>query len=402
VQVLDQIRVIELGPGPAVAFAGKLYADFGADVIKVEPPGGDPTRRMGPFPGDHADPEHSAAYAFFNRNKRGVTLDPHHVDGQRILRHLAESADLILAAASLAELAEWGITLESLRAVQPGIVIASLTPWGEAGPYSGFAATMLVADAIAGPLSISGNPGRAPLSKPYNVVAAQVGNTFASTSLAAVMASRRAEEGQIVEVSATDVLMTCFDRRAICHIVYQVTGDIVTRPFGGASRSVLPAGRKQAKDGWVEMATMPIWVPRMLATLDDEALTGYFKDHPDFLLRPETAERIHPVLSAWLAARTRKECFEQAVLQHGWPVYPVNEPRDVINDRHFVDRGTFVEFDHPVAGTQRQLGPPWRMADGGFEARRAAPTLGQHNDEVFAELGLADGELVRARALEVI
>jgi crotonobetainyl-CoA:carnitine CoA-transferase CaiB-like acyl-CoA transferase len=153
----------------------------------------------------------------------------------------------------------------------------------------------------------------------------------------------------------------------------------------------------------VEIATLPIWVPRMLATLGDPELSEYFEQHPDVLARPETEERIEPVLRAWLGAHTRQECFEQAVIAHGWPVYPVNSPRDVLADRHFVDRGDFVDFQHPVAGTQRQLGAPWRMGEGGFAPRRAAPLLGQHNGEILhGELGLRDGQLIRARALEVI
>jgi len=403
VQVLDQIRVVELGAGPAIGFAGKLFADFGADVIKVEPPEGDPLRRLGPFPAGEPHPEGSAAFAFFNRNKRGVTLDAGTAAGRSMLRGLAESADLVLAAHSRAELASWGIDLRTLESMQPAVVIASLTPFGDSGPYAGFEATTLIADAIAGPVSVSGNPGHAPLSKPFNLVAAQVGNALASASLAAVIASRRAEEGQFVEVSMTDTLMTCFDRRAICHIVYQQTGDIVSRPFGGSAMGVLPRGRQMASDGWVEIATLPIWVPRMLATFGDEELTEYFRQTPDALARPETEARIAPVLRAWLAAHTRQGCFEQAVIAHGWPVYPVNEPRDVVRDRHFIERGDFVDVEHPVAGTQRQLGAPWRMAEGGFAINRAAPLLGQHNGEILGgELGLTDSQLIRARTLGVL
>ena len=402
-QALDQIRVVELGEGIALAFAGKLFADFGADVIKVEAPDGDPARRSGPFPHDRPDPEASAAFAFFNRNKRGVTLDIATAAGRELLEPLAASADLVLSGLSLAELAAAGITQESLTAARPGAVLASLTPFGESGPYAGFQATDLVADSIAGPMSVNGSPGRAPLTKPFNVIAAQVGNAFASAAMAAVFASSRGAPGQTVEVSATDVLMTSFDRRAICHMVYQLTGEIVSRPFGGSAAGVLPRGRNRCKDGWVEIATLPVWVPRMLATLGDAELTAYFAEHPDAPARPETAERVRPILAAWLAEHTMAECFDAATLQHGWPVYPVYGPRDVLADRNFAERGSFVEFDHPVAGPQKQLGAPWRMGEGGFEARRAAPTLGQHNEDVWrGELGIDGADLARARAQGVI
>ena len=151
-QALDQIRVVEIGPGVAISFAGKLFADFGADVIKVEEPDGDPSRRSGPFPADQPDPERSAAFGFFNRNKRGVTLAAAAAGtAATLLADLAATADLVLAALSLRELAELGLSLDALAARHPGIVLASLTPWGEDGPYAGFAATQLVADAIARP-----------------------------------------------------------------------------------------------------------------------------------------------------------------------------------------------------------------------------------------------------------
>jgi crotonobetainyl-CoA:carnitine CoA-transferase CaiB-like acyl-CoA transferase len=387
-QALDQIRVVEIGPGVAISFAGKLFADFGADVIKVEEPDGDPSRRLGPFPHDEPDPERSAVFGFFNRNKRGVTLATKAAGRKQLLADLTASADLVLAGLSLPQLAALGLSLEALAARRPGIVLASLTPWGEEGPYAGFEATMLVADAIAGPVSVSGLPPRAPLSKPMNLVAAQVGNSMASAALAAVLSARRSGEAQLVQLSATDLLMTQMDRRSMCLLGYQLTGDVTERPFGRARETPLPRGKHQCLDGSVDIVTSPAWVPRMLATLNDPGLTSFFAEHPDASVRIETAELLEPVLHAWLSTRTRAECFEQATLVHGWPVFPVNPPHDVVRAQNFIDRGLFVEFDHPVAGRQQQLGPPWRMAEGGFAARRAAPLLGQHNAEIFgAELG---------------
>ena len=140
-QALDQIRVVEIGPGVAISFAGKLFADFGADVIKVEEPDGDPEPPVGAVPGRPARPGAKRRLRFFNRNKRGVTLAAATPDGRARLADLAVTADLVLAALSLRELADLGLSLEALAARHPGIVLASLTPWGEDGPYAGFAAT---------------------------------------------------------------------------------------------------------------------------------------------------------------------------------------------------------------------------------------------------------------------
>jgi CoA:oxalate CoA-transferase len=401
-QALDGLTVLELGEGVAVAFAGKSFADFGADVIKVESPGGDPARRWGPFPGGRADPEASAPFLFFNRNKRGVTLDPSGRAGRDLLAGLAGRADLILAAVSLRELAGLGLSLGALAPARPAVVIASLTAFGEDGPYRDFQATELTADAIGGPVSMTGQPTRAPLSKPMHLVAAQVGNHLAAAALAGVYASRQSGEAQEVEVSATDVLLTSFDRRAIGLITYAVTGDTITRPFGGTRANSLPFGRFACADGFVVIASAPRWVPRMLATLDDAGLSAYFAAHPDADTLPETVGVLAPVLSQWLSAHTRDECFAQATLARGWPVFPVNQPGDLLSDDHFTGRDYFPELVHPVAGPHRGPGAPWRMQDGGFQARMAAPTLGQHNAAVYGELGVEPEQLLRARALGII
>jgi CoA:oxalate CoA-transferase len=401
-QALGGLTVLELGEGVAVAFAGKTFADFGADVVKVEAPGGDPARRWGPFAGGRPDPEASAPFLFFNRNKRGVTLDPARRDGRDLLARLAAGADLILAASSLRDLAGLGISTAALAPGRPGVVIASLTAFGEDGPYRDYRATELTADAMGGPVSMTGQPSRAPLSKPMHLVAAQVGNTLAAAALAAVVASRRAGQAQDVEVSATEVLLTSFDRRAIGLITYAVTGDTITRPFGGTRANSLPFGRYPCADGFVVLACAPRWVPRMLATLGDEGLAGFFAAHPDAATLPETVDVLAPVLERWLSAHTRDECFAQATLARGWPVFPVNQPGDLLDDAHFAGRDYFPELVHPVAGRHRGPGAPWRMGDGGFEARRAAPTLGQHNADVYGELGVDPGQLRRARALGII
>ena len=331
-----------------------------------------------------------------------MTLDPARRDGRELLGRLAAAADLILAAISLRDLAELGISTASLAPGRPGVVIASLTAFGEDGPYRDYRATELTADAMGGPVSMTGQPPRAPLSKPMHLVAAQVGNTLAAAALAAVVASRRAGEAQDVEVSATEVLLTSFDRRAIGLITYAVTGDTITRPFGGTRANSLPFGRYPCADGFVVLACAPRWVPRMLATLGDEGLAGFFAAHPDAATLPETVDVLEPVLTRWLSAHTRDECFAQATLARGWPVFPVNQPGDLLDDAHFAGRDFFPELVHPVAGPHRGPGAPWRMGDGGFEARRPAPVLGQHNADVYGELGVDPAQLRRARALGII
>ena len=202
---------------------------------------------------------------FYDQRRVGDPANPSDQSLSGAVARLAAGGDLILAALSLRDLAGLGISLSALAPERPAVVIASLTAFGEDGPYRDFRATELTADAMGGPVSMTGQPPRAPLSKPMHLVAAQVGNTLAAAALTAVVASRRAGEAQEVEVSATEVLLTSFDRRAIGLISYAVTGDTITRPFGGTRANSLPFGRYPCADGFVVLACTPrsasTWFP---------------------------------------------------------------------------------------------------------------------------------------------
>jgi CoA:oxalate CoA-transferase len=401
-QALSGIRVLELCRDVAGAFAGRLFADFGADVIKIEPPGGDPTRRMGPFPGDRPHPEQSGLFLHLNRNKRGITLRLEEPSGRALFRRLAATADVVLESFGPGCLEAWDLGWERLAEGNPRLVLARLSTWGQTGPYREYPGDAFVAHAFGGPWYETGSPTRPPLTKPGEMVACQIGNTFAAAVLGAVYLARRTGEGQEIDASAVEILLASVDRRAITNFTYQMTGNLPRR-LGQPPRGPLPRGLYPCADGLVDIATVPAWVPRMLATLNDPELTAYFKENPHAPYEPATADRVEPVLRRWLSARTRQQCFAEAVLEHGWPVYPVNTVRDVLEDPHFRARGFFVDVDHPVAGRLPYVGAPWRMAEGGFAVRRPAPLLGQHNAEVLGgELGLGTEDLARLHAAGVI
>src|SRR5581483_12233746 len=160
---LHGIRVLELGGFVSAPFTGKLLADYGADVIKVEPPDGDPARRHGPFPGDHPDAETSALYLYLNTNKRSVVLDLATGDGQAGLRRLARDADLLIENLPPGQLDGWGLGYPVLAGANPRLVVVSLTPYGQDGPYATAPATNLTMFAAGGQMAITGDPDREPL-----------------------------------------------------------------------------------------------------------------------------------------------------------------------------------------------------------------------------------------------
>ncbi|MBE3555836.1 MAG: CoA transferase [Firmicutes bacterium] len=401
-QVLSDVRVLDLTDSIAGPFAGKLFADFGADVIKVEPPQGDPARRYGPFPGDRPHPEASALFLHLNRNKRGITLNLAEPAGRELFLQLAKSVDIVLESFAPGQMDAWGIGFEKLRMAKPSIVVGSLTPYGQYGPYATYRANDICYYAIGGPMNATGAADLTPIKKTLNMVEAQAGNTFASQVMAAFMVGRYQGEGQHVDVAAVESQLGSVDRRIIFLLTYQFNGETSSRS-AGLGVSTLPMGIYPCADGYVQIMTTPAWAGRMLATLQDESLNAYFKEHPMAAMDPSTAEVVQEVLYPWLLSHTKQECFEEADLKNGWPVFPLSTIEDVMNDPHFEARQYFLEIEHPVAGKLRYPGAPWRMAEGGFEVRRAAPLLGEHNEEIYCEeLGLSSEELARLRALGIV
>jgi crotonobetainyl-CoA:carnitine CoA-transferase CaiB-like acyl-CoA transferase len=253
---------------------------------------------------------------------------------------------------------------------------------------------------MGGPMNCTGVADLYPVKKALLMVEAQAGNVLAGAVLAAYLVATEQGEGQQVDVAAVETQLGSIDRRMTYELAYQFHGESSTR--GDLLDLPLPWGIYPCADGYVQIATVGAWLDRMLATLDDPELTRFFAEHPEAVFDPATRERIEGPLFTWLLGHTKQECFEAATLTHQWPVFPVNTVEDVMNDPHFRARGFFVAADHPRAGRLEYPGAPFRMAEGGFRWRRPAPLLGEHNREVYGELGLSTRDLVDLRGLGVI
>lgn len=402
-QVLSDVRVLELCDSIAGPFAGKCFADFGADVLKIEPPQGDPARRYGPFPHDIPNPEASGLFLHLNRNKRGLTLDLQQESVRQLFLQLVPSADIILESFAPGQMERWGLGFETLRAIKPSIVVGSLTPFGQYGPYATYRGNDITYYAMGGPMNGTGSPELTPLRKTLQMVEAQAGQTFAGQVLAAFLVARYQGEGQHVDVAGVETQLGSVDRRIIFELSYQFTGETTNRESLSGAVGTLPMGIFPCADGYVQILTTPAWAPRMLKTLDSPELYAYFRENPMAALDPQTGPLVQEVLFPWLLTHTKQECFELADLQNGWPVFPINTVEEVVQDPHFQERGYFIDIDHPVAGKQRYAGPPWRMGEGGFQVRYPAPLLGQHNEAIFCgELGLTKEQLARLSNLGII
>ncbi|MEM7272331.1 MAG: CoA transferase [Actinomycetota bacterium] len=366
---LAGVRVVEVAEGIAGPYAGKLLADFGADVIKVEPSGGDRSRSTGPFDGA-PDLEGSALFLHCNTNKRSIVAeDPETID------RLVASADVVIQSSPEPDPA-------TLRDRHPGLVVVTVTPFGLTGPHAGMVGEEIVHYAYGGPMSASGSVDNGPLKMGGDVGQYQCGTVAAVTALAGLALSEQSGRGTHIDLSNVETQVASIDRRMTYLLYAAYRGQNVERP-GGYRISTLPNGCRPTLDGHVQLSTLVNWVPRMLAVVDNPDLSAIYDD-PGFMFDETAGELTDAFILGWTLTMEKQQAME-AGQAASWPVTAVNRPIDLLDDPHFAERGFFVPVEHPAAGTIRQPGPPIRMADG-WRLERPAPLLGQHTDEILAEL----------------
>ena len=356
----DGVRVVEVATGVAGPYVGKLLGDYGADVIKIEPPGGDPARLNGPFVRDVADPEQSGLFLHLNTNKRSIVAEPH----SELVAGLAAQADVIIesgaaGAASRAMVARW-------RATNPKLVVASLTPFGQDGPYASYRGEDIAFYALGGPMQATGVIEREPLKLAGNLLQYQCGAVGAVAVLGALRRAEASGVGAAIDVSNLETQVGSIDRRINYLLWRQWTGRNVTRP-PAYGQAVLPFGYYPATDGYAAIIVVANWIPKLLDVLDDDELRARFAT-PAWMTDPETGGHLDAVIYNWLSTRTKHQAMVEAQAAR-WPVTALNRPTDLLVDAHFNVRGFFADVDHPVAGCYRTPGPGWRM-DNGWALRR--------------------------------
>ena len=369
-QPLEGIRVVELAQGIAGSYAGKLLADYGADVVKVEPVGGDGVRALGPFPAGSEDPELGGLHLHLNTNKRSMIGGP----DDDVVQKLIAGADVVLQSEPRPDPAD-------LRRSHPGLVVVTLTSFGLTGPLAGRKGAEIVHYAFGGPMSATGNPEREPLKMGGELGQYQCGTIGAVATLAGLAVVARSGEGVHVDLSYVETQIGSIDRRMTYLLYASYRGQDAPRQ-GGYNVSPLPGGCRPAADGHVQVSTLMNWIPRMLGVLDDPEMSALFDD-PMWLFSETHPDLADAQLLQWTVVRGRQEAMDEAQSK-GWPVTAVNRPVDLLSDPHFDERGFFVDVEHPAAGVTRQAGSPIRMEDG-WSIRRPAPMLGQHTEELLAE-----------------
>ena len=403
-QALTGVRVLDLSGNVAGAYGAKLLADFGAEVLKVEPPEGDHLRRLGPFPGDIPNPEKSGLFLWLNLNKQGITLDVCTATGLELLRRLVAQADILISTFPPGEVEGLGLTYDSLAPYNPAIVVAAITPFGMAGRYRDYRATEIVLDAWGHAMSSTGAPDREPLKIGGFLRHYFTGQVVAVAALGAEMEAELSGRGQMLDISMMDVQAGSIDRRSTYLLRYQYLGEIVSRESARMRVGNVQFGFHPCKDGWVSGGISPFSWPKFCNMLG----------HPEWATDPRynpirekmesgaVQEELEGHFLHWLMQRTRAEVFEEAK-RFKVEIFPVNTFGDLIHDKLWQERNFWVEAEHPEAGKLTNPGGPFEMGEGGFALRRPAPTLGQHNTELYCgQLGLSPADLANLSQQGVI
>jgi crotonobetainyl-CoA:carnitine CoA-transferase CaiB-like acyl-CoA transferase len=394
---------------------GKILGDLGADVIKIERPGGDAARRLGPFYGDRSDPERSLYWIGFNNNKRGITLDLEKPAGQELFKRLVARADFVLESFAPGHLDRLGLGYDALSRIQPRLVLTSITPFGQTGPYARFKASDIEIMAASGCMSLTGDPGRPPLRVSFPQSYQWTGAFAAVGTLVAHLQRQRQGRGQHVDVSAQASLLWAFSH---AHTFWDLNRQLEKRAGSFMTgRSITGAKMRvfwPCKDGYINFIIYGGEAGRktnqaLVEWMDSKGMAPEFlkrKDWSTFNIAAVTQEEIDALeepIGRFFLGITKREFFEE-VIRRGMLGYPVATTAEILADPQLHARSFWQPQEHPHLGVSLLYpGPFAKFSSGGCAVRRPAPRIGEHNEEVYGgELGLSASRLEELRREAVI
>ncbi len=390
-------RVLELADEKGV-YCGKLLADMGADVVKIERPGGDATRDIPPFWRDEPGRDRSLFYLYMNTSKRGITLDGTSAEGRDLLLRLAATADLVIETFAPGYLDGLGLGYQTLRALRPTLVFTSITDFGQTGPHRHFRSADLVASALGGAMHVTGGDADPPVTLAGFQANVMASTCAAAASLIAFYHAAQTGEGQHVDISIEE---TTAATTHVCGIGKWLDDGIVPRRGGTGLFASVPSGAYPCRDGLVYlMVNRPLhW--KALARWIHE-VTGV-EAVLDRLFEGPSSNRLphRDLLDVYIADLTQRftvdEVYREGQRRH-LAFTPVNSAPAVADDPHLAARSYFVEVEHRGAGRLRYPGAPYRHTETPWRIARPAPAAGEHNAEIYGgELGLS---AERLRALQ--
>ena len=393
-ELLSPYRVLDLTDEKGF-LCGRLLGDMGADVIKIEKPGGGPGRNIGPYYHDIPDPEKSLFWFAYNYNKRGITLDIEAAQGQEIFRRLVETADFVIESFPPGYMDRLGLGYSALSEINPRIIMTSITPFGQTGPYKDYKGSDLVTTALGGLLYITGDDDRPPVRNSVEQSYAQAGVHAAVATMFAHYRRQRSGEGQHVDVSMQECVWTAAMVSGVGVSRWRYLGIIPRRAGEKSAYGPVKARHVwQCKDGYIGwrlyVGLMGNHTSRMVEFMDSEGEAGELKgmnwgeisfDQVD----QQQWDRWEAVFSQFFLTRTKGELLQEAI-KRGLILAPVNTPADLLKHEQLEYRGFWRSVEHPELGTTITYpGTLYKSSLGSCGIWHPAPLIGEHNEEIYGE-----------------
>ena len=412
--LLQPYKVIDLTDDKGM-IAGKILAYMGADVVKIEPPGGDICRRFGPFYHDEIYPEKSLYWLDSNVNKRGITLNLEVESGRQILLELVKQTDILIESYEPGHLESLGLGYAALSKYNPKLIMTSITPFGQEGPKSHYKTSELTRWASTGVMYCAGDPDRAPnwVGIPQARINAGIEGAFAS--LVALHYCNKTDEGQHIDVSiqasSLDALM---DTPGMWHFEqrnYRRQGfsDFLGK---GMHKYGMPC-----KDGYVAIYTigggllassehlnrLREWMKNEVELPDWFMSIDFVRDFDSFAVADHFVQRVEEIIESFIKSKTKEELYTQA-LANKLIIAPVQDPRDVWEDKQLKARGFWCQLEHQDINDTIPYPRNFALlSESPIEVKRRAPRIGEHNEEVYLkQLGLTETHLTMLREQNVI
>jgi crotonobetainyl-CoA:carnitine CoA-transferase CaiB-like acyl-CoA transferase len=400
---LPKYRVLDLADEKG-AYCSKLLGDLGAEVIKVEPPCGDKTRFRGPFFKDEVHPEKSLFFLYFNTSKGSITLNIENGVGQEIFKKLVKKADVVVESFPVGYLAKLGLDYPKLKRVNPKLVMASITPYGQKGPLSGYKAEDINVMAMSGYMQLVGEPDQAPL-----VLGGEQsfypGSQYAAVGTMAALFYRDAVsgKGQYVDVPMQEAMISYWQEQTPVPMWHK-TKENNTR-VGAMDAMVTPCGLYPCKDGWISLCvvtpqewdTLAQWIHEV--TGDDEVLKDQYKG--GLIDRMPVRDMVNVMVINFTEKLNGRDIFLEGQ-KRKLVVMPVNDVPSLLKDSQLNSRGFWIELAHPVVGKLKY--PRGALYSDAIGApSKAAPLLGEDNERIYCkELGYTKEDLAVLRATGTI
>jgi crotonobetainyl-CoA:carnitine CoA-transferase CaiB-like acyl-CoA transferase len=410
-RMLEGYRALDLTDEKGF-LCGKILAELGVDVIKVEKPGGDISRKTGPFWHDQEDPEKSLYWFAYNSSKRGITLDLEREDGKRLFRDLVKTAHFIIESFAPGGMDRWGFGYEALTEIKQDLILISITPFGQKGPYNHYQAADLNIMGMAGELFMTGDSDRRPVNVMMPQACLHAGSDAAVGAMLAHHHRRKTGEGQHVDVSmqqsAAWFLAQTIPHWEIDNLILGRVGTFRTSSRGTLQRQVWPC-----KDGYVFFFMIggqqgAKTCRQLVKWMNEEGMANEFLltyEWERFDMAGATQELIDKIsqpIAEFFKTRTKKEALD-AAMSRNISICPLMGMKDLINNPNLAARGFWTPIEH----SELKAAIPYpkqfaRSSENEMTTKSRAPLIGEHNAEIYAELGLSSDRISELHKAGVI